>query len=312
MSNAYNIPNDNKKFRKTIFLKLLDSSDLGYVDGATDYCLLLPFADEYNLNAKSRLWLAYLYGLSYSGTTAMRFFIDFPDIDCIKPKDLKRFWKLSKDTLWFNPDKKYIKNNDQVIPAIHSIYTNSHGNFEYYVAKHLSEGFDSMYKEILKNWKFFGPHGAYLFFDAVYGLCPDSYSDPTNLDWNNCGKTVKEGMAHLLYLDDCIESGEHDIDRYNRNVDILVEKTSQPKVIIESTLCAFRKMFKGTRYHGYYADRMLEECHQLQEIFKDFSIDLFKYRELTIPDNLRGEVHGWCGIRKDLCKLFLKEGKLDV
>lgn len=308
----YVIPNDDgKKFRKKVFLSLLDSSDLGYVDGATDYCLLLPFAEDYMLNTKDRLWLAFLYGMSYSCTTSIRFFTNFPNPDKILPNELKKFWKAEKRFLWFNPDKKYLKNNDQVIPAIHSIYKNSRGDFETYMVENLKKGFDHMYKVIKRDWKFFGPHGAYLFFDAVYGLCPELYSDPTNLDWKNCGKTVSEGMAHLLYLDDCIETKEHDFDRYNKNVNILVEKSGQPKVIIESTLCAFRKMFKQTRYHGYYADRMLEECNEVEKLMDSLGFDVWDYRKRTIPEVLRGEVNGWSGIRTEKCKLFLEKGKID-
>lgn len=307
----YSVPNDdNKTFRKRVFLKMLDSSDLGYVDGATDYCLLLPFADEYALTQEDRVWLAYLYGLSYSGTTAIRFFIEFPSLSKVQPKNLIMFWKKQKESLWFNPDKKYLKNNDQVIEAIKSVYKLSHKHFSSYMIPILEQGFDVAYKEIQKNWRFFGTHGAYLFFDAIYGLCPELYSDPSNIDWKNCGKTVSEGMAHLLYLDDTIETKEHNYAIYNKNVDRIVKKSGEPKVIIESTLCAFRKLFKGTRYHGYYADRMLEECNNTYKILKIEGVDVWEYREKTIPEHLRGEIHGWKGIRKIKCREFLETGEI--
>nr|DAH73204.1 MAG TPA: hypothetical protein [Caudoviricetes sp.] len=309
----YSIPNDdNKTFRKKVFLRLLDSSELGYVDGATDYCLLLPFADEYGLTQEDKIWLAYLYGLSYSGTTAIRFYVEFPSLASIHPKKLNKFWKEQKETLWFNPDKKYLKNNDQVVEAIKGVYKISHKNIGSYMIPILEQGFDVAYKEIRKNWRFFGPHGAYLFFDALYGLCPELYSDPTHLDWKNCGKTVSEGMAHLLYMDEAIDTKQHDYDRYNRNVDKIAEKSGEPKVIIESTLCAFRKLFKETRYPGYYADRMLEECNATAKILKGIGIDIWDYREKTIPDHLRGELHGWKGIRKNKCKMFLETGEINV
>lgn len=307
----YSIPNDdNKTFRKKAFLKMLSTFESGYVDGATDYCLLLPFAEDNKLTQEDRIWLAYLYGLSYSCTTAMRFYCEFPDMHCITPKKLNTFWQEQKSTLWFNPDKKYIKNNDQVIGAIKSVYKLYHKNIGKELKPILSKGFDCTYREITKNWRYFGPHGAYLFFDALYGLCPELYSDPEQLDWKNCGKTVVEGMAHLLYDDAAIETKEYNYTRYNRNVDIIANKFDVPKVIIESTLCAFRKLFKGTRYLGYYADRMLEECTSVASIMNDMNIDIWDYRERTIPDNLRGEIQGWTGIQKDRCKSFLSTGEL--
>lgn len=307
----YTIPNDNgKSSRRKTVLKML-KPEMGYIDGATDYCLLIPFAEDHKLSQADRCWLSYLYGLSYSCTTAMRMFLKFPNLQEIKPSQLKEFWSSNKQSLWFNPDKKYIKNNDQVVPAVKSMYKRSDGDFEHYIVDLLEKGFDYAYKEILKSWRFFGPHGAYLFFDAVYGLCPDLYSDPTNLDWAHCGKTVSEGMAHMLYEDSCVSSGKHDYERYNKIVNKLYQTSGQPKVLIESVLCAYRKLFKQTRYHGYYADRMLEECNSTCAELSKLGIDVWDYRARTIPEYLRGESNDWSSIRKDRCKLYLETGELD-
>lgn len=309
----FGIPNDSIKLRRKVFAQMIrPDPNTNYIDGATDYCLLQAYAKEFNLNTEAKLWVAFLYGMSYSCTTAIRFHQKFPLLAEIHPKNLKEFWFGNKKNLWFQPDKKYLKNNDQIVPAIKSLYklskpTNQLCN---YIMPILDTGFDATYKEILKNWRFFGPHGAYLFFDAIYGLCPELYSDPFDLDWKNCGKTVPEGMAHLLGLDEqALHKEPFDFERFGKNVTMLSKKFNQPKVIVESILCAFRKLFKGTRYVGYYADRMLEECLVESKILeKECGIDIWKYREQTIPDHMRGEVHGWNGIRKQKCKDFLSLG----
>ena len=303
----YNVPNDDyKKFRRNAFFELLGTEE--YVDGATDYCLLPLFAEEFDLSLEQKLWLCYLYGMSYSQTTAMRFQKDFPTVDSVVPSKLKEFWRKNKESLWFNPDKKYLKNNDQVVPAIKSLYLVSGGNLENYLVPILKNGFDYTYKEIQEKWRFFGPHGAYLFFDALYGLCPDLYSDPENLDWKHCGKTVTDGMAHLLYRDDCVGTEQHDFEYYNKIVNKIQKSSGRPKVIIESTLCAFRKLFKQTRYAGFYADRMLEECYSTEQYLKPMGINVWKYRKKAIPEQFLGELHNWKGVRKELCQLFMKKG----
>lgn len=307
----FGIPNDSIKLRRKVFTDLMTpDAKTGYIDGATDYCLLLPYAQENGLALEDKLWMAYLYGMSYSCTTVFRFKTEFPTLSCVKPKKLREFWQDNKENLWFQPDKRYLKNNDQIVPAIKSLYQLSGGNLESYLTPLLEQGFDVTYKEILKKWRFFGPHGAYLFFDAIYGLCPELYSDPSDLDWKNCGKTVPEGMAHLLGLDEqALHKEPFNFERFGKNVTMLSKKFNQPKVIVESVLCAFRKLFKGTRYVGYYADRMLEECLAESKILeKECNIDVWKYREQTIPDYMRGEVHGWDGIRKQKCKDFLSLG----
>lgn len=307
----FGIPGDSIKLRRKVFSQMITPDpETGYIDGATDYCLLQPFADENKLSTEARLWAAFLYGMSYSCTTTMRFMMEFPMVKDVSPRPIKQFWDDYKESLWFQPDKKYLKNNDQVVPAIKCLYKLSHGNLKKYLMPLLKQGFDPTYKEILKNWKYFGPHGAYLFFDAVYGLCPELYSDPEDLDWKNCGKTVPEGMAHLLGLDEqALHKEPFDFIRFGKNVTMLSEKFGQPKVIVESTLCAFRKLFKGTRYVGYYADRQLAECNATAFVLNhNYGIDIWDYRAKSIPHHMRGEELEWNGIRKQKCKDFLNLG----
>lgn len=306
----YHIPGDSgKPYRRKVVQQLLKGD---YVDGATDYCMLVPYADEQQLSNEERVWLAYLYGLSYSCTTAIRMFEVIPDTDRINLKLLKGFWLSEKDSLWFNPDKKYIKNNDQVVPAVKSIrcILQEYPTLMHWVISYSKDGFKVLYNGILRNWDFFGPHGAYLFFDALYGLCPELYVDPETLDWKNSGKTVVEGMAHMLYQDELVETRAFPLDKYDRVVDKLQETSGKPKVIIESTLCAFRKFFKGTRYFGYYADRMLEECIHVDSLNIEHTPDVWALREKSIPKEFRGEDNGWSGIRKDRLKGWLERGQL--
>lgn len=308
----YNIPGDSgKPFRRKVVLGLLSED---YIDGATDYCMLIPYADKEGLSEDERLWLAYLYGLTYSCTTAIRMFEAIPSAEDINMKVLKGFWRSEKSTLWFNPDKKYIKSNDQVIPAIASIRDLVQGcvYFSNWLSI-VSDGFTDfrgLYRGILREWRFFGPMGAYLFMDALYGLCPRLYVDPDRLDWKGSGKTVVEGMAHMMYLDELIESREFPLDKFDRVVGKLQSHTGKPKVLIESTLCAFRKYFKGTRYLGYYADRMLEECHFVDSLKGvRYKPDVWELRK-SVPDPLRGELNGWKGVRKERLRGWLDRGEL--
>lgn len=305
----YSLPKDDgRSYRKKQFLSLLKNPVKGYIDGATDYCLLPVFAKEYRLSPKQRFWLAYLYGLSYSQTTAIRFFIEFPEMLQVTRPSLEKFWESNKSTLYFNHDRRYVKNNDAVIPAIMNIKRITGNHPLVYWESHIQDGFKSLYRDLKRDWYYFGPMGLYLFFDALWGLLPRWYVDPDRLDWKSCGKTVPEGMAHLLYLDEVIDSKEYPLDRFDRAVERIQIHSAQPLVIIESTLCAFRKLFKGTRYVGYYADRMMEECEQYGRVLQTEGIDLWKYREQAIPRELLGEFNDWQGIRKDRMDLWLKEG----
>lgn len=305
------IPNDSIKLRRKVFSQLMTPDETtGYMDGE-DYELLKPFVQDYKPDVETLLWMCFLYGMSYSCTTTLRFLFEFPTLADVNPKLLNLFWKENKKDLWFQPDKKYLKNNDQIVPAIKNMYKVSHKNLSEYLIPLLEKGFDTTYKEIIKNWSFFGPSGAYLFFDGVYGWCPSLYSDPTNLDWKNCGQTVGEGMAHLLGLDEQANHQEpFDVERYNKNVNMLAVRFQAPKIMIESNLCFFRKLFKGTRYLGYYADRQMKECLSTAELVSKHcnGIDMWDYRKRTTPEYLLGECNDWNDIRKYKYKDFLSTG----
>lgn len=309
----YGIPGDCLKLRKKVFKELMTPDEkTGYMDGE-DYGLMRPFVESESLDLETRLWLAYIYGTSYSCTTTIRFLTEFPTIASVTNRKLEKFWDKQRETLWYQPDKRYLKNNNQIVPAFQSICELSGKNMTEYLVPLLEKGFDATYKEITKNWRFFGPSGAYLFFDAIYAYVPELYTDPEHLDWKNCGQTVPEGMAHLLGLDEqAIGEQPFDIDLYNKKVDTMVAKTGWQKNVIESNLCFLRKLFKGTRYLGYYADRQLVECLNTADIVKtDCGVDMWKLRAKTTPKSLRGEVGGWDGIRKERYKVFLTTGTLE-
>lgn len=308
----FGIPGDSLKLRRRVFTELMTpDAKTGYMDGE-DYGLMRPFFEDENPDLETRLWMAFIYGTSYSCTTTLRFIQEFPTLADVRPGKLTRFWDDKRDSLWYQPDKRYLKNNNQVVPAIKSIYQLSHKNLTEYLTPLLEQGFDTTYKEITKKWRFFGPSGAYLFFDAIYAFCPELYSDPAVLDWKNCGQTVPEGMAHLLGEDEQALGHEpFDLPRYNKTVETLVKKFNCPKIVVESNLCFFRKLFKGTRYLGYYADRQLVEClNTAEHVQKECGIDIWDYRQRTTPTELRGEVGGWDGIRKERYKIFLNTGTL--
>lgn len=304
----YHIPHDNgSPHRQIQFLNLLQEE---YVDGATDYCLLIPFAEEYNLTDDDRIYLAMLYGLCYSQTTVMRTFLRFPKLHDIKKEDIEQWWVTNKNYLYFNPDKRRIKSTNQYTVSILQLKQMFGKNIEKNIIKCIGKNYDfeTFYNFILKKWKNYGPMGAYLFFDAIYGLIPRLYKEPRALDWKQRGHTVVEGMAHYCYLDEQIRTKKYNYPLFDKQVQQIHKKTKKPLVQIESTLCAYRKFFKGTRYPGYYADRMLEECLKTQKYLPD--VDLMRYRELTIPAEYRSELKGQKGIQKNKLKLFKERGIL--
>ena len=302
----YGIPNDSLEQRMRAFVKLMTPDPLtGYVDGV-GFQLLVPYAKGKTLN--QRLLLGVYYSMSYSVTTAIRFFEEFPEIT--DWKKVEEYWSEEKDSLVFAPDRKYLKNNNQVIVVLKNIYRLSNGDLDGYFTPFLKSGFETAYREILNNWYGYGPMGAYLFFDTVCGCIPELYSDPAKLDWKNSGQTVVEGMAHLMGDDELIDTKNYPLDKYDEAVVQLTKLLKAPLVMLESVLCFYRKLFKATRYWGYYADRELEECLKVDKILQRYNVDVWKLREMSCFNKLRGEVNGWNGIQKFMLRDYLNTGQV--
>lgn len=73
----------------------------------------------------------------------------------------------------------------------------------------------------------------------------------------------------------------------------------------------FKTLKKKTRYFGYYADRMLEECYLMDDLLKEHGLDIWEARKKVIPAKFRGELDNrWSGVRKNRMDRFLLTGEL--
>lgn len=302
------IPNDSIVSRQQNFHRLMT-----YYPGTTFKDEVLPYMRYYLPNVKTvedRLWLGALYSVCYSVTSAIQLFLTFPTVKSASNiQVLEDWWKVEKSNLYFNPDRRYLKSNNQVVTSIYSITQAAKNGMVEYVLPKLKISQKELYKSILKEWKYFGPHATFLFFDTILEFLPDYYIDVENIDWKNCGQTVVEGMAFLLGEEELIETKKYDLDKYNTIVDGLCEYYGEYKTVIETTLCAYRKYFKATRYYGYYADRFLIETLQVSDLMKDkFNVDIWEMRKNYCPEELLGEVGGWNKIRSNKLKDFLNTG----
>lgn len=308
-----NIPNDTGgtwRWDKLVELYRLEDR---IQDDPSPSKVLALWADAHFLTAEPKAWLAYLYGLTYSTTTAILIFRRFPRLEAVKSRTvLRHFWEKNKHRMYFNRDRRYIKNNDQFVDAIAGL-RKFEGKMLYRNLFPLTD--EEIYRRIVKNWPYFGRHAAFLFFDAyskMFGEC--TLSSISN--WNEA-RTIAEGLALATYDDELYQRAKHkcltseDAKNLNALVAKLEEDCNANFTDLESTICAYAKLFKGTRYLGYYIDRFQEELIHAREnnYPEDDMLLLWKLRSKVSPPACLGEFMGWHGIRKERCKLWLKEGK---
>ncbi len=310
-----NIPNDTGgtwRWDKLVELYRLEDR---IQDDPSPSKVLALWADAEFLISEQRAWLAYLYGLTYSTTTAILIFRHFPRLRCITSKrELKEFWEENKHRLYFNRDRRYIKNNDQFVDAIAGLRKFEGKKLYQNIATMTDE---NLYKRIVKNWPYFGRHAAFLFFDAYSKMLNDGECTLSSIsNWNEA-RTIAEGLALATYDDGLYQRARGkcltatDTQKLDALVAKLEEDCNANFTDLESTICAYSKLFKGTRYLGYYIDRFQEELiHARKNGYpqKDMLM-LWQLRSKVTPLEYLGEYGGWSGIRKEHCKLWLKEGK---
>ena len=143
----------------------------------------------------------------------------------------------------------------------------------------------------------------------------------TSIDWMH-GDTATSGLLNLF----CFDEAANAFDKTGKLVGVSVQqmdvmfanviknvasaKGSTNATELETSLCAYRKFYKGSRYNGYYLDRMLEEIYAMQESFPKESEELLKIRERCFEKKHLGEIGGWRGIRPQLKKMYIESGAI--
>lgn len=260
-----------------------------------------------NDNEEAKKEAVLLYSLTYSVPTTIVLMKKLPELKA-NPQE---FWKKYKSRLLFQSDRKYVKMNDRFAQAYSEFWHN--GVFE--SLKKTNDLAEAV--TVVENCYGFGRFSAFLFLET-YGVIFGKTFTNNKLDWKN-GATVTSGLFNVLGLDEQADDWDkrHKLWCKPETLDQIANEIlgcvtrGKELAILETNLCAYRKLFKGSRYIGYYSDRVLDELHYSLKTFPECAKELnllFTAREKVIPDKYLGEKHGWTGIRKELKKFYLKNG----
>lgn len=252
------------------------------------------------------------YALTYCTASTIILMNKFDELK----KNPEDFWKNNKNTLLFQSDRKYVKMNDMFVSA-----------WQDFAEKHIFEQLDKQDVidveqaiKIVQGVKYFGRFSAFLFLEC-YCCLFDKACKNNKLDWQN-GNTVTSGMFNVLGEDEKADlwDKEHklkiDSELFDKYANDFLEQVELGKelAVLETNLCAYRKLFKKSRYIGYYSDRVLEESYQVFNNYPAYKSELkllFKAREMVIAPEFLGEKNGWNGIRPELKKFYIQTGSWD-
>lgn len=105
--------------------------------------------------------------------------------------------------------------------------------------------------KVVRSWYFFGRYAAYLFLEVWANVFHPDWVDDLLPDWEpdenyTKGAVIVAGSNERSVLDKFL---------------VRAEKDAEDNVFaIETSLCAVAKFAKGTRWDGYYAERMLSDA----------------------------------------------------
>lgn len=272
---------------------------------------LKAYADICGLSTEQREWLVFFYSLSYSIPTAVICLENFDKINA----DPDEFWYKFKPGLVFQSDRRWVKFNNQFAKSFNDfkrkrIFEQLRGNGAIDVGKSIA---------LIQSVSYYARFAAFLFLEAYCFMFQRTTINDC-MDWKK-GDTATSGMLNALGLDNHANEfdrsgrlfvSEQVLDSALAHVQARTTTGLEKSVLfIETTLCAYRKHFKGTRYVGYYVDRVQQEVELTKKAFPMYAGILnriYDARISVLNPGLLGECNGWHGVRKKLLKHYLKTG----
>ena len=200
-------------------------------DAGVEERMIASLCHHYKLSGWDSFRLIYFYTMTYHIPSALDMLLE-------NERDIKR--------LHFRTDRRYVRCN---------------GAFPRLLRELTIEKYESLKKinstqmayDTVKKWFFFGRYAAYLFLEVYMNVFKPNWVDNVKYGWE-----INEN--YTLGAISVIKSGEKaDLDNFLQDAK---NDTRDNAFALETSLCAVAKMDKGTRWNGYYTERMLSEAKE--------------------------------------------------
>lgn len=282
-------------------------------DGECNNAVLKAWADGNSLSLQERYELAYFFSVTYCVQSAIILFEEQRNIYL----DIKSWVERNMAKIVFQSDRKYIKMGDRFEVVLEQFECIS--SADNFLRSVCDDGVLSLEKAIPQvcTWAMFGRFSAFLFLETLAELTGIEVTN-SKICWAD-GDTATSGLMNIFGYDDQANYFDKTgklllpvglLDGMLAEVENAVKAaggdTNTTK--LETSLCAYRKFHKGTRYNGYYLDRMLEEIKKMSAEYPELSNELIEIRKSLFPAKYLGEVGGWQGVRRKLKKMYLQTG----
>ena len=280
-----------------------------------------------NLDMEQRFWLAWLYSTCYSAPTAFYMITHLPRPESISDQRMESWWFLNKRRMVFESDRRYVKNCNE-FPAMFASYKEyTRGGalkaFLRLKKETRQATYDAIFADVGKRLYFFGRYSNFMYLETIYNLTKFPMW-PTGLNLREA-RTSRNGLCYALGREDWVrKSGKAAkltkeqfayLQGQLRRLyeEICADAPDVPTTYwnLETSLCAYYKLFKPTRYAGYYIDRQMQEIEAMEKLAPDGANWklLWKFRRQHFDPRSLGELNGYVGVRQSMMNYFLDTGQ---
>jgi len=288
-------------------------------DGECNGILLRAYADQERMTERQRFDLAYFYSLCYCIPSAI---IMYDAREQIR-SDPEQWAAEHKGEIIFQSDRRYVRCGDTFVKMLQQYSRKLDAKrFGEQTTRNGTVDFDLAFKTV-SGWYFFGRFSCFLFVETYARLCGYKTTQGS-ITWAE-GDTATSGLLNVYGLDGAADHfdktgrlppqlTQERMDKLLGHLRRAIRASGGETSIaeVETSLCAYRKFYKGTRYNGYYLDRQLEELRHYASVgeYGPMVDKLYSLRKRLFSAKYLGEVGGWTGIRKQCKTLYKRTGEI--
>lgn len=207
-------------------------------DAGVEERMIASLAKRLRLSDWDCFRLIYFYTMTYHIPSALRLLLNYENT---KQSDLQ-----------FRTDRRYVRCNGAYDRLLSELNPKMLADLQ--ACKTTQEAYD-----IVRKWYYFGRYASFLFLEVYYNCFRPVWQDNVQFRWE-ADENYTKGAVHIIKSDDRTL-----LDKF---LEMAKRDTADNAFAIETSLCAVAKFIKGTRWDGYYTERMLEEAGKSLEYGK--------------------------------------------
>lgn len=198
-------------------------------DAGVEERMIASLSRHFALGGWDAFRLIYFYTMTYHIPSALSMLLE-------GERDIKR--------LKFRTDRRYVRCNGAFPRLLQELTRDKYDRIR--SVRTTSEA----YKEV-RSWFFFGRYAAYLFLEVWCNTFHPDWRDDLYPDWEPDENYTKGAVSIAR------SNAKPELDKF---LDRVRTDTRDNVFSIETSLCAVAKFAKGTRWNGYYTERMLQDA----------------------------------------------------